>query len=152
MSRSSPSRNLALREAVTVRPPDREPARAKHESWLAVYLPNLAFDVFGSAVSDEPAVVVEPLHGQVYVVAVNRFARRSGIVPGAKLNSALALAASLRVFERSVRREQASLESLSAWAHRLTSTVSPSPPDTVLLEVAGSVRLFGSLAAIKHKL
>ncbi len=117
-----------------------------------MYLPNLAFDVFASAVADEPAVVVEPLRGQAYVVAVNRFARRSGIVPGAKLNSAFALTASLRVFERSVRREQANLESLSAWAERLTSAVSPSPPDTVLLEVAGSVRLFGSLAAIKGKL
>jgi protein ImuB len=152
MSRSLPSRDLALREAVTVPNLDRELARANPQSWIAVYLPNLAFDVFGREVSDEPAVVVEPLHGQIYVVAVNRFARRCGIVPGAKLNSAFALAASLRVFERSVRREQASLESLSAWAQRLTSTVSPSPPDTVLLEVAGSVRLFGSLAAIQHKL
>jgi protein ImuB len=152
MSRSLPSRDFALREAVTVPNLDREPARASPQSWIAVYLPNLAFDVFGSAVADEPAVVVEPLRGQIYVVAVNRFARRSGIVPGAKLSSAFALAASLRVFERSVRREQASLESLSAWAERLTSAVSPSPPDTVLLEVAGSVRLFGSLAAIKHKL
>jgi protein ImuB len=152
MSRSSPSCNLALREAVTVPNLDREPARANPQSWIAVYLPNLAFDVFGRAVGDEPAVVVEPLHGQVYVVAVNRFASRCGIVPGAKLNSAFALAASLRVLERSIRREQASLESLSTWAERLTSTVSLSPPDTVLLEVAGSVRLFGSLAAIKQKL
>jgi len=152
MSRSLPSRDFSLGEAVTAPNLEREAARANPQSWIAVYLPNLAFDVFRSAVADEPAVVVEPLHGQVYVVAVNRFARRSGIVPGAKLNSAFALAASLRVFERSVRREQTSLESLSAWAQRLTSTVSSSPPDTVLLEVAGSVRLFGSLAAIKHKL
>jgi len=152
MSRSLPSRDLALREAATVPDPDRGPARANPQSWLAVYLPNLAFDVFGSQGADEPAVVVEPLHGQVYVVAVNRSARRCGIVRGAKLNSAFALAASLRVFERSIRREQASLESLSAWVQRLTSVASLSPPDTVLLEVAGSVRLFGSLAAIKHKL
>ena len=152
MSRSLPSRDFILREAVTVPDHDREPARANPQSWIAAYLPNLAFDVFGNAVADEPAVVVEPLHGQVYVVAVNRFARRCGIAPGAKLNSAFALAASLRVFERSIRREQASLESLSAWAQKLTSTVSVSPPDTVLLEVAGSVRLFGSLAAIKRKL
>jgi protein ImuB len=117
-----------------------------------VCLPNLAFDVFGSAVTDEPAVVVEPLHGQIYVVAINRLARRCGIVPGVKLNAAFALAASLRVFERSIRRERASLESLSAWAARLTSVVCIEQPDSVLLEVAGSVRLFGSLAAIKHKL
>jgi len=152
MSRSLPSRDLAIREAVTVPSFDREPALATRQSWIAVYLPNLAFDVFRSRATDGPAVVVEPMHGQVYVVATNRSARSCGIVPGVKLNAAFALAASLRVFERSIRRERASLESLSAWAERLTSTVSLSPPDAVLLEVAGSVRLFGSLAAIKHKL
>lgn len=152
MSRSSPSHDLAIREAVSVPSFDREPALAKRQSWIAAYLPNLAFDVFRSTAADEPAVVVEPLHGQVYVVATNRSARGCGIVPGVKLNAAFALAASLRVFERSIRRERASLESLSAWAGMLTSTVSLSPPDAVLLEVAGSVRLFGSLAAIKHKL
>jgi protein ImuB len=152
MSRSSPSHDLAIREAISVPSFDREPALANRQSWIAAYLPNLAFDVFRSTAADEPAVVVEPLHGQVYVVATNRSARGCGIVPGVKLNAAFALAASLRVFERSIRRERASLESLSAWAGMLTSTVSLSPPDAVLLEVAGSVRLFGSLAAIKHKL
>ncbi len=152
MSRSLPSRDLAIRKAVAVPSFDREPALAKRQSWIAAYLPNLAVDVFGSAAADEPAVVVEPLHGQVYVIATNRSARGCGIAPGVKLNAAFALAASLRVFERSIRRERASLESLAAWAEGLTSTVSLSPPDAVLLEVAGSVRLYGSLAAIKHKL
>ena len=115
-------------------------------------MPNLAFDVFGSAATDGPAAVVEPVHGQAFVVAANRHARRCGIVPGVKLNSAFALAASLRVFERSPHRERAGLESLSAWAQMLTSTVCIEQPETVLLEVAGSVKLFGSLAAIKNKL
>src|SRR3954463_14922396 len=99
MSRSLPSRDLAIREAVTVTSFDREPAISKHPSWIAAYLPNLAFDVFESAASAEPAVVVEPLHGHVYVVATNRSARGCGIVPGVKLNAAFALAASLQVFE-----------------------------------------------------
>jgi protein ImuB len=152
MLRPLPSRDLAAREAAAAPALECEPALAKPPSWLAAYLPNLACDVFGRAVADEPAVVVEPLHGQVYVVALNRLARRCGIVPGVKLNAAFALAASLRVFERSIPSERASLESLSAWAQTLTSTVSIEQPDTVLLEVGGSVRLFGSLAAIKHKL
>src|SRR5213075_402254 len=152
MPRPSPSRDLVAREAISIPGPDRAAAGASPQSWIAVSMPNLAFDVFGSAATDGPAAVVEPVHGQAFVVAANRHARRCGIVPGVKLNSAFALAASLRVFERSPHRERAGLESLSAWAQMLTSTVCIEQPETVLLEVAGSVKLFGSLAAIKNKL
>src|SRR5215468_7578570 len=152
MPRPLQSRDLVAREAVTVPSPDRTLALAKPQSWLAVCLPNLALDVFGGAEADGPAAVVEPLHGQVIVVAANRHARRCGVVPGVKLNSAFALAASLRVFERSPRRERLALESLAAWAQALTSTVCIEQPETVLLEVAGSFRFFGGLATIKHKL
>jgi protein ImuB len=152
MPRPLQSRDLAAREAVTIPGPDRASALAKRQAWIAVSLPNLAFDVCGGAETDEPAAVVEPLHGRVIVVAANRHAHRCGVVPGVKLNSAFALAASLRVFERSPRRERLALESLAAWAQALTSTVCIEQPETVLLEVAGSFRLFGGLAAIKRKL
>jgi protein ImuB len=151
MPRPLQSRDLAAREAVSIPGSDRAAALAKPQSWIAVSMPNLAFDVFGTA-TDEPAAVVEPLHGQVFVVAANRRARRCGIVPGLKLNAAFALAASLQVLERSPGRERAGLESLSAWAQSLTSTVCIEQPETVLLEVAGSLKLFGSLAALKYKL
>ena len=152
MPRPLQSRDLVAREAVTVPSPDRTPALAKPQSWLAVCLPNLAFDIFGGGEADGPAAVVEPLHGQVIVVAANGYARRCGVVPGVKLNSAFALAASLRVFERSARRERSGLESLAAWSQALTSTVCIEQPETLLLEVAGSLKLFGNLAAIKNKL
>ena len=100
----------------------------------------------------EPAVVVEPLEGQVYVVAANDQARELGIARGSKLNAALALAASLKVLERSPRIERAHLESLAAWTQTLTPTVSIEPPETLLLEVSGSIKLFHSLAAIKQRL
>jgi len=150
MSRPLQSHDLVAREAVSIPGPDRAAALAKPQSWIAVCLPNLAFDVFGAA-ADAPAAVVEPSHGQVFVAAANRHARRCGIVPGIKLNAAFALAASLQVLERSPCRERAGLESLSAWAQSLTSTVCIEQPETVLLEVAGSLKLFGSLAALKHR-
>jgi len=49
-------------------------------------------------------------------------------------------------------REHASLESLAHWAQGLTSMVSVESPEGLLLEVAGSLKLFGSLDAIKAKL
>jgi protein ImuB len=62
------------------------------------------------------------------------------------------LAASLQVFERAQHLERKSLESLAEWAATLTSTVSIEAPESVLLEVSGSLKLFGSLSAIKGKL
>lgn len=151
------SLDLGFREeAVPAASPKRGSALANPPLWMAVCLPNLAFDALRGPVAHEPAVVptvvVEPLKGQVYVVAANGQARKFGIAPGSKLNAALALAASLKVLERSPRIERANLEALAAWAQTLTPTVSIEPPETLLLEVSGSLKLFHSLAAIKLKI
>jgi protein ImuB len=150
MSQALQSLGVAVREPVPALPETRS-VLVKPQSWLAIRLPNLAFDALQTAATPDAAVVVEPRHGQIYVIAANRRARFCGIEPGCKLNSARALAASLHVFERSLRRERASLESLAAWAHEITPKVGIEPPETLLLEVSGSVRLFRNLAAIKHK-
>jgi protein ImuB len=97
-------------------------------------------------------VVVEAERGQLHVVAASGAAAEAGIASGTKLNTAMALAASLRVLERAPESEQKSLESLAAWAESLTPTVSIEAPESLLLEVAGSLKLFGSLEAIEAKL
>ncbi len=153
MPRPSQSLDLVFREAALPAPSHEcGPALAKAQLWMAVCLPNLSFDALQGPVAHEPAVVVEPLEGQVYVVAANDQARELGITRGSKLNAALALAASLKVLERSPRIERAHLESLAAWTQTLTPTVSIEPPETLLLEVSGSIKLFHSLTAIKQKL
>ena len=142
MPRPMQSLDLVFREATVPTPNrEREPTLAKSQLWMAVCLPNLSFDALHGPVH-EPAVVVEPLEGQVRVVAVNGRARELGIAPGSKLNAALALAASLKVLERSPRLERALLESLAAWTQTLTPTVSIELPETLLLEVSGSIKLF----------
>jgi protein ImuB len=128
------------------------PAERRPQLWLAACLPNLAFESCPGAVANGPAVVVEPQNGQLCVVAANLGARSAGIESGNKLSTALALAASLQAFERAPRFERATLESLASWAQTLTSMVSLEPPDSLLLEVSGSLRLFRSLDAIKNKL
>src|SRR5262245_49376989 len=116
MPRPLQSFDLVFREAaVPAQSREREPKLAKSQLWMAVCLPNLSFEALRAPVASEPAVVVESLEGQVYVVAANGLARKLGIKRGSKLNAALALAASLKVFERSPRIERAYLESLAAW-------------------------------------
>jgi protein ImuB len=129
------------------------PIPSKKELWIAVCLPSLAFECLcDGGDSHVPAVVVEAERGQLHVVAASRAAAEAGIASGTKLNTAMALAASLRVLERAPSQEQKSLESLAALAESLTPTVSIEPPESLLLEVAGSLKLFGSLDAIEGKL
>ncbi len=106
------SLDLVFREeAVPASSLERGPTLAKPQLWMAVCLPNLAFDALRGPVAQRaavvPTVVAEPQEGQVYVVAANGEARSLGIAPGAKLSAALALAASLKVLERSPRIERA---------------------------------------------
>jgi protein ImuB len=116
-----------------------------------VCLPSLALECLTAPMA-LPAVAVERERGQLQVAAANRAAAAAGIAAGTKLGTALALAASLQVFERSPARERECLESLAAWAETLSSLVCVETPDGLLLEVGGSLRLFGSLAAIKAAL
>ncbi len=136
----------------TESPPRGLSARRRTELWLAVHLPNLAFDALPDTVLDRPAVVAEPRQGRPCVAAGNAAARAAGIGCGTALNAARVLSAQLHVYERSPSIEQRALESLAAAAHELTSAVSLEPPDAVLLEVAGSLKLFRDLAVIKRKL
>ena len=128
------------------------PAPSKLQLWIAVCLPSLAIECLSAGETSLPAVVVEAERGQLHVVAANRVAAEAGIAPGTKLETAMALAVSLQVFERALPLERKSLESLAEWAQTLTSVVSVEAPENLLLEVAGSLKLFGSLEAIKSRL
>ena len=59
--------------------------------------------------------------------------------------AASALAADLRVLPRDPAAERAALERIAAWAIQFTPAVSIAPPAEVLLEIAGSLKLFGGL-------
>jgi protein ImuB len=133
-------------------PVEHRPVQSQRQLWIAVSLPNLAFECLPSVDRSLPAVVVEPERGNLCVVAASRTATEAGIASGTKLHTALALAASLQVFERAPSLERQCLESLAGWGQTLTSMVSVEMPESLLLEVAGSLKLFGSLDAIKTRL
>jgi protein ImuB len=135
----------------------RRPATSR-ELWLAVQLPQLMLEalegtlpLFASSrgsvlkrgASLKPLVVVDQERGGKVVCACNALAVADGIAIGMALNSALALQPRLAVRDRSPQRERELLEQLAERAVRYTSRVSLEPPDAVLLEVRGSLRLFG---------
>jgi len=131
---------------------ERRPARGRPKLWIGVCLPNLPLECVSATLLPGPAVVAAAQHGRHYVIASNQEATDAGAHPGIELRTATTLAASLQIFEREPHRERASLESLACWAQRLTSMVSVEPCEGLLLEVAGSLKLFGGLDAIKAEL
>ena len=151
MPRVLESLDLFAPDAAAAPRDDRRPTPRKPQLWIAVSLPNLALECL-PAVPAGPVVVVEAERGQLLVAAANTAAAEAGIGRGTKLSTAMALAASLQVFERAAPRERASLEALASSAATFTSTVSIEAPESVLLEVAGSLKLFGSFEVIKAKL
>jgi protein ImuB len=101
------------------------------------------------------AVVDAEDRGQV-VCACDAAAVSAGVARGMALNSALALLPSLQVLPRDVTGERALLDAVATLAIDFTPRVALSPPDAVLLEVRGSLRLFGGvrrlLAGVRERL
>src|SRR4030095_5095338 len=67
------------------------------------------------------------------------------------LNTALALVPQLHVLVRDARRERTALLRLAGWAGQFTPRVSVTPPEALLLEVRGSLGLFGGADALQCK-
>jgi len=112
-------------------------------------LPRLPLEVFsrGAAYPDS-CVVVEDSRNVQWVTLCNDAASECGIRPGMKLGAARALAANLVVFDRDPELEDEALKSIATWAGQFSSFISLAPPDAVLLEVEGSVKLFGDLSSL----
>jgi protein ImuB len=115
--------------------------------WLACHLPGLPLAVFLRPPDAGPFAVVTPERPPRVAVA-DRAAARAGVRPGMALSAAHVLAAELTTRERDGAAEARALERLAAWALGFTPTVSLQPPAGLLLEVAGSLGLFGGLEAL----
>lgn len=124
------------------------PAR---QLWLCIHLPSLPLDALNAGDRTSPQAVFEDRQGMRRVLLVNLQAEQEGIFPGLSINAALALAPTLQLEERNRQKEQKRLEQLAAWAERFTSKISIEPPDLLLLEIAGSLRLFGGIEALRER-
>ncbi len=75
-----------------------------------------------------------------------------GLRAGMPVTAALALAPGLRLRERDAAAETEALLGIAAWAMQCTPNVALAFPDLVLLEVSGSLKLFGGLVKIEVRL
>lgn len=112
--------------------------------WLALRFPLLPLETLTrGAVISGPLAVADSFVANAGIVACNPEARRRGIHPGMTVAAAWALVSGLQVFTRDTAAERAALERLAAWALQFTPVVSAAAPTEVLLEVEGSLGLFG---------
>lgn len=90
------------------------------------------------------------------ILTCDRKAAARGVHPGLGNSAALALAPQLRIRQRDPASETEALLGIAAWAAQFTPGVALEFPDLVLLEISGSLKLFGSveniLAALREGL
>jgi protein ImuB len=96
--------------------------------------------------------IVDLERGGKVVCACDAAATAAGIAPGMALNSGLALLPQLQTLARNPQRERELLVAIAEWALRFSPRVSLEPPDAVLLEVRGSLRLFGGSRRLCERL
>lgn len=113
--------------------------------WLCLRLSELPLQCLPRRGDGAAAVVA-----QRRLYCVNAAASLLGLEPGMDINSARAVAAgaSLELLERQPDREREALDALCCWAYGITPTLHSARGDSLLLEIGGSLRLFGGVAAI----
>jgi protein ImuB len=117
--------------------------------WIAIRLPQLPLEIFlrGSS-TPEPFALAE----RHRVFACDRKAGARGVRAAMAVSAALALAPALRIAPRDPAAETEALLGLAAWAAQFTPGVALEFPDALLLDAAGSLRLFGGLAPLLERL
>jgi protein ImuB len=130
-------------------PPQAASSAVPQALWLCIHLPRLALEVHTRlATSGSPFAVIDPEDRLRRVVACDERCAVLGIRPGLGLSVALALAPDLTAIACDARRNERALARLAAWAGQYTPRVSLAPPDALLLEVRGSLALFGGIEGL----
>ncbi len=119
---------------------------------LCLYMPYFATDRARSSAPphasasalDGPLVLTQRVGRSVWVQRVCSRAREQGVRTGITLGQAHALAPVLAALEHDPRDQAAALAQLADWALRFSPLVQTQHDDTLLLDISGSQRLFGS--------
>ena len=140
--------------------------RAVERLWFCVYLPRLPLEALsvseyvpGASSGKGQAnnrtdfrAIVEEQQGIHRILLPDARAAEAGVLPGQSANAALALLPELELELRNPLCEQQALETLATWLEQYSSFVSIVAADVLLLEIAGSLRLFGGLKTLGREI
>lgn len=125
---------------------DVSPSPQKSPLWLGVYFSDLALAIYPAGI--KPKIIASESRGVPVVHAACVRARQVGIVPGMPIAAACALSQELVIYSRARRTELDRLNKLASELCRYSPRVALAKPDAVLLEIQGSLRLFGGLKSL----
>jgi protein ImuB len=113
--------------------------------WACILLPQLALDgaLRRCADPDAPLALVAGTQQRRVLQAVNPAGRALGLRRGMTLNAAQALAGSFATLEHDPNDEARWHQLLAAWAYRFSSQVSVQYGHALIVEIEGSLGLFG---------
>ena len=120
--------------------------------WLALVFPQLALEVRFGQQPDLASVLVSESKGRSVVHSVSTLAQTQGVKLGMPVNAAYALSPGLKVYPFDAHAENNRLQQLAVWAEQFTSRVSIQAPRALLLEVRGSIKLFGGLPELQAQM
>lgn len=144
---TSPSADVRVRGRTVF----ADPGYTKH-LWISIFFNNLSLEIhFNSNYGGDalPRAIVAAKGNRVRILFCNSVATRLGIYPGQTLNTALALAPDLEAVDRDPGAETRAMQELATWAMRFTPAVSLDPSNALLLDVRGSLQLFGGLEKLR---
>jgi protein ImuB len=118
--------------------------------WLAVQLPGLPLECQPGDEASARAVLSDGRQPRVLVCSAAAAAQ--GVRPGLPANAALALAPSLELLARDTQAEARALEKLAGCSLDFSPVVSLEPPFALLLEIRGSLKLFGGADRLTEQL
>ncbi|MCP5144276.1 MAG: DNA polymerase Y family protein [Gammaproteobacteria bacterium] len=131
--------------------PQAKTAVRTGQLWLAIHLHELPLRALNLLATGEvAAVIASGLGARQQVVAANPAALRAGVVAGMRTSAACALT-ELMIMLRDERAEAGLLNGLALWAQQFTPQVSLEPQG-LLLEIGGSLHLFGGITALLARL
>ncbi len=115
------------------------------ELWLCLYFPKLALESVYSDTASRLCAVVEERAGRAFVHTASLDTEALGVRSGMPMAACLALCADLEIRAYNPVAQQTYLERLAKWSMQFSSFVSLQPPHALLLEIGGSLRLFGGV-------
>lgn len=117
--------------------------------WIALHLPLLPLEMFRPRWSaDMPAAVYD--HDRV--LAVSRLASAAGVRPAMRRASVQLLAPETIAYERDAVREASTLQDAALALLQYSPLLCIAEEATILMEVAASLRLFGGIRNLCHRL
>lgn len=116
--------------------------------WACLHIPDFSLQLLTRATAASGPLIVSSGGNRPVVLSCNDVARRAGVAAGMKVSAAIALAPQLAEHPRDPAAERDALHGIANWAGQFSPLVSLAPPDEVLLEIEGSLRLFDGLRAL----